>query len=127
MNEMDMAWIWADEVTDLVSRCMRVEGISAGELARRANERFGHEPEHFARTWRATQASDGVIRLERADELLTLTHHHLLDLPSYLAAARGELPADSWPRRGRRRPRGGAAGGACRQSPRPMALTSTSR
>lgn len=105
MDVMDLAWVWADEVSDLVTRRMRADGVSAGELARRAGERFGHEPEHFARTWRATQASDGVIRLERADELLVLMHQHLTDLPTYRAALRGELAADRWPRRGRRRPR----------------------
>ncbi len=107
MDVTDMTWVWADEVCDLVNRRMRAEGISAGELARRAGDRFGHEPEHFARAWRATQASDGVIRVERADELLVLTHQHLSDLPTYRAALHGELPADRWPRRGRRRPRGG--------------------
>lgn len=119
MDVTDMRWVWADEVSEVVARRMRAEGISAGELARRARLRFGHEPEHFARTWRATQASDGVIRVERADELLVLLNRHLTDLPSYRAALHGELPADQWPRRGRRRPRGaGRSPGAGGVSPR---------
>lgn len=111
MDIGDMRWVWADEVYGLLRRRMRAQGISAGELARRAAERFQVRPESFERQLRAGAEADGVMRVHTADELLILVDCHLTDLPCYRAALRGELGADGWPTRGRRRPRpGGPAG-----------------
>lgn len=99
-----MTWVWSDEVIDLVGRRMRADGVSSGELARRAAERFGVSAGSFERQWREAQGADGVMRVHRADLLLVLVGLHLTDLPCYRAAMRGELAADQWPVRGRRRP-----------------------
>ncbi len=95
--------MWSDEVIDLVHRGMRADGLSAGELARMAAERYGVRPESFERQLRAAAGATGVMRVHTADELLTLVGCHIADLPCYHAALHGELPADQWPMRGRRR------------------------
>lgn len=99
-----MTWVWTDEVMEVVRRRMRAEGLSAGELARRAAERFGLSAASFERQWRDAQGADGVMRVHRADLLLVLVDSHLTDLPCYRAAMRGELAPEQWPVRGRRRP-----------------------
>ncbi len=107
MDVMDMTWVWTDEVAELVTRRMRNDGISAGELARRAGERFSVRPESFERRLRAAQNATGVMKVHTADALLVMVGCHLTDLPCYRAAMRGELPPDGWPRRGRHRRRAG--------------------
>lgn len=103
MDVMDMTWVWTDEVAEVVTRRMRREGISAGELARRAAERFSVRPESFERSLRAAQRATGVMKVHTADALLVMVGCHLTDLPCYRAALRGELPPERWPRRGRHR------------------------
>ena len=103
MDIMRLTWVWADEVTDLLRRRMRAEGISGGELARRAEERFGVNARSFERQMRAAQSADGVMSMHTADRLLVLVGCHLTDLPCYRAALSGELTARDWPTRGRRR------------------------
>jgi hypothetical protein len=103
MTVDDMTWVWADEVMALVARRMRADGVSAGELARRAQERFGVRAESFERQMRETWHSDGVMRVHMADRLLVLVNCHLTDLPCYRAAMCGDLRADRWPLRGRTR------------------------
>lgn len=107
MDVMDMTWVWTDEVAAVVTRRMLIDGISAGELARRAGERFSVRPESFERRLRAAQSATGVMKVHTADALLVMVGCHLTDLPCYRAAMLGELPPDGWPRRGRhRRPAG---------------------
>jgi hypothetical protein len=103
MDVMNMRWVWSDEVVALIDRRMRAGEISAGELSRRASERFGVNRGSFERQLRAAARSDGVMRVQTADEWLMLVDCHLTDLPCYCAAMRGELPAEQWPIRGRRR------------------------
>ncbi len=88
MDVMDMTWVWTDEVAEVVTRRMRLDGISAGELARRAGERFSVRPESFERRLRAAQNATGVMKVHTADALLVMVGCHLTDLPCYRAAMR---------------------------------------
>jgi len=115
MDVMDMTWVWTDEVAEVVTRRMRLDGISAGELARRAGERFSVRPESFERRLRAAQNATGVMKVHTADALLVMVGCHLTDLPCYRAAMRGEtatgrVAAPRPPPPAHRRPRPGGAG-----------------
>jgi hypothetical protein len=98
-------WVWSDEVMDVLGRAMASRGVSLGELARRAAERFGTDPESAERRLRAARAARTVMDVHTADRYLVLMGCHLTDLPCYRRALLGELPREHWPRRG-----GGRAG-----------------
>jgi hypothetical protein len=94
-------WVWVDEVVDLVDRRLAASGMSLGEFARRAHERFGLGSESVERRMRAARHSRGVMNVHTADRYLVLIGCHLMDLPCYRDAVNGELPVEMWPRRGR--------------------------
>jgi len=102
---------------DLVDRELARSAVSLGELARRAGERFGAEPESVERRLRAARRPGSVMDVHTADRYLVLVDRHLTDLPCYRAALTGELPPERWPRRGGGRP-GGTATGPARESAR---------
>jgi hypothetical protein len=94
-------WVWVHEVVSLVDRRLAASGMSLGEFARQAHERFGLGPESVERRLRAARQSNGVMNVHTADRYLVLIGCHLMDLPCYRDAVNGELPADMWPRRSR--------------------------
>lgn len=93
-------WVWSAEVMEVVGREISRAGVSLGELARRAGDRFGVDPESVERRLRAARGSGGVMDVHTADRYLVLVGCHLTDLPTYRAALAGELPRDRWPNRG---------------------------
>ncbi len=95
-------WVWSDEVMGVIEREMRRDGLSLGELARRAAERFGMDPESAERRLRAARRSGMVMDVHTADRYLVLVSCHLTDVPCYRAALAGELSPAEWPRRGAR-------------------------
>ena len=117
MDVMNMRWVWTDEVMALIRRRMRSHGLSAGELARRAGERYGIRADSFERQFRAAGGSPGVMRVHTADQWLMLVDCHLTDLPCYCAAMAGELGPDQWPTRGRSRPTTGITPPSWRSRP----------
>lgn len=100
MASSEPTWVWTSEVMRLVRWRMRSDGLSASDLAQRAEERLGVSAEGFERRLRALQESRGVMGVHTADRLLVLVGCHLTDVPCYSAAIFGELPPDRWPRRG---------------------------
>jgi hypothetical protein len=96
-------WVWSDEVMGVIEREMLRDGLSLGELARRAHERFGMDPESAERRLRAARRGGMVMDVHTADRYLVLVSCHLTDVPSYRAALAGELSPADWPRRGARR------------------------
>ncbi len=92
-------WVWVSEVLSLIDRRMMTMGISLGELARRAHERFDVGPESVERRVRAARRSGGVMSVHTADRYLVLIDCHLMDLPCYRGAILGELPVHEWPQR----------------------------
>lgn len=96
-------WVWSDEVMGVIERQMRRDGLSLGELARRAADRFGMDAESAERRLRAARHGGVVMDVHTADRYLVLVSCHLTDVPSYRAALAGELPPADWPRRGGRR------------------------
>lgn len=112
-------WVWSDEVMGVIERQMRRDGLSLGELARRASERFGMDPESAERRLRAARRGGMVMDVHTADRYLVLVSCHLTDVPSYRAALAGELPPAEWPRRGGRREPTSAPPGPGRSRPRP--------
>jgi hypothetical protein len=97
-------WVWSDEVMGVIEREMLREGLSLAELARRAHERFGMDPESAERRLRAARRGGMVMDVHTADRYLVLVSCHLTDVPSYRAALAGDLSPADWPRRGARRP-----------------------
>ena len=98
-----MTWVWVTEVVEEVDRRMGAENISAGELARRAEARFGVRAESFERQMRAAHGQTGVMSVHTADQWLVLVGGHLTDLPTYRAVLGGDAPPGGGPQRGRRR------------------------
>lgn len=96
-------WVWSDEVMQVIEREMLRDGLSLGELARRASERFGIGPESAERRLRAARRGGVVMDVHTADRYLVLVSCHLMDVPCYRAALAGELSPADWPRRGARR------------------------
>lgn len=92
-------WVWVSEVLNLLDRRMMAMGMSLGEFARRAHERFDIGPESVERRVRAARRSGGVMSVHTADRYLVLLDCHLMDLPCYRAAITGELPVEQWPQR----------------------------
>jgi hypothetical protein len=103
-------WVPSAEVTEAVDRALARAGLSLGEIARRAAERFGADAESVGRRLRAARRPGSVMDVHTADRYLVLVGLHLTDLPSYRDALAGDLPPERWPRRGggSRAPRGGA-------------------
>lgn len=93
-------WVWSRELFSLLDAEMRASGGTTAELARRAAERFGSDPESIERRLRAARRADTVTDVHTADRLLCLIGRHLTDLPTYRAALEGEIDRHSWPRRG---------------------------
>lgn len=93
-------WVWTSEVMRLVRWRMRSDGLSANDLAQRAEERLGVSADGFERRLRALQDADGVMGVHTADRFLVVVGCHLTDLPCYSAAIFGDLPPERWPRRG---------------------------
>jgi len=93
-------WVWSAEVMEQVDRALAEGGLSLGELARRAAERFGADPQSVERRLRAARRAGSVMDVHTADRYLVLLGRHLTDLPSYRDALSGELPPERWPRRG---------------------------
>jgi hypothetical protein len=113
-------WVWSDEVMGVIEREMRRDGLSLGELARRAAERFGMDAESAERRLRAARRGGMVMDVHTADRYLVLVSMHLTDVPSYRAALAGELAPSEWPRRGGRRAAATATSPApARSLPRP--------
>jgi hypothetical protein len=98
---------------------MRRDGLSLGELARRAAERFGMDAESAERRLRAARRGGMVMDVHTADRYLVLVSMHLTDVPSYRAALAGELSPSEWPRRGGRRPPSATSPAPARSRPRP--------
>lgn len=92
-------WLWSDEVMRVIEGAMRREGISLGELARRAAGRYGGQAESAERRLRAARRPGRVMGVHAADRYLVLVGRHLTDVPSYRAALAGDLPPCDWPRR----------------------------
>lgn len=113
-------WVWSDEVMGVVERELRRDGLSLGELARRAAERFGMDPESAERRLRAARRGGAVMDVHTADRYLVLVGLHLTDVPCYRAALAGEIAPSQWPRRGARRPP--SAPPRSPRSPRPASL-----
>lgn len=101
-------WVWSDEVMRVIEREMVRDGLSLGEVARRAAERFGMDPESAERRLRAARRGGMVMDVHTADRYLVVVNCHLTDVPSYRAALAGELAPADWPRRGGRRVAPGA-------------------
>ncbi|MGE3139385.1 MAG: hypothetical protein AB7I08_15140 [Thermoleophilia bacterium] len=78
---------------------MRRSGLSLGELARRAEERFGTQAESAERRLRHARGEGRVMHVHTADRFLVLVNLHLTDVPTYRAALAGDLPPSQWPRR----------------------------
>lgn len=97
-------WVWSAEVMEVIDREMSRRGLSLGELARRAGERYAIDPESAERRLRSARRSDAVMDVHTADRYLVLVGRHILDIPCYRRAVIGELPPESWPRRGAARP-----------------------
>lgn len=95
-------WIWSRELFELLDAEMRATGATTAEIARRAAERFGSDPESIERRLRAARRADTVTDVHTADRLLCLIGRHLTDLPTYRAALRGDIEREDWPRRGTR-------------------------
>jgi hypothetical protein len=93
-------WVWSTEVMEQVDRALAARGLSLGELARRAAERFGADPESVERRLRAARRSGSVMDVHTADRYLVLVGRHLTDLPCYRDALSGRLAPERWPRRG---------------------------
>lgn len=102
-GETTPRWVWSDEVMGVIEREMLRDGLSLGELARRAAERFGMDPESAERRLRAARRDGVVMDVHTADRYLVLVSCHLTDIPCYRAALSGELSPADWPRRGQRR------------------------
>jgi hypothetical protein len=115
-------WVWSDEVMGVIEREMRRDDLSLGELARRAAERFGMDPESAERRLRAARRAGVVMDVHTADRYLVLVGCHLTDVPTYRAALAGELAPSDWPRRGSRRATPSAASPEPSRSPRPRSL-----
>lgn len=94
-------WVWVREVAAVVDRHLDASGMSLGEFARLAHERYGLGTESVERRLRAARGSDGVMGVHTADRYLVLVGGHLTDLPSYREAMDGRIPAEQWPRRRR--------------------------
>ena len=63
-------WVWSDEVMDVIDREMRRDGLSLGELARRAGERFPIDAASAERRLRAARAGGAVMDVHTADRYL---------------------------------------------------------
>lgn len=114
-------WVWSAEVMEVIDREMARRGLSLGELARRAGERYAIDPESAERRLRSARRSDSVMDVHTADRYLVLVGRHILDIPCYRQAITGELAPELWPRRGGARPDPATAGapGSGRRRPRP--------
>jgi len=112
-------WVWSEEVMGIIEREMRRDGLSLGELGRRASERFGMDAESAERRLRAARRGGMVMDVHTADRYLVLVSCHLTDVPSYRAALAGELAPAEWPRRGGRKAPSGATPAPTRSLPRP--------
>lgn len=112
-------WVWGDEVMGVIERAMRRDGLSLGELGRRASERFGMDAESAERRLRAARRRGMVMDVHTADRYLVLVSCHLTDVPSYRAALAGELAPAEWPRRGGRKAPSEATPVPARSRPRP--------
>ena len=97
-------WVWSAEVMQVIDREMARRGLSLGELARRAGERYAIDPESAERRLRSARRSDSVMDVHTADRYLVLVGRHILDIPCYRQAVTGEVPPERWPRRGGARP-----------------------
>lgn len=93
-------WVWSRELFQLLDAEMRATGATTAEIARRAADRFGSDPESIERRLRAARRADTVTDVHTADRLLCLIGRHLTDLPTYRAALEGEIDPADWPRRG---------------------------
>lgn len=114
-------WVWSDEVMAVIEREMRRDDLSLGELARRAADRYGMDPESAERRLRAARRGGVVMDVHTADRYLVLVSCHLTDVPSYRAALAGELSPSEWPRRGGRRGVSGRSAPARSCPPPPLA------
>lgn len=115
-------WVWSAEVMEVIDAEMMRRGLSLGELARRAGERYRIDPESAERRLRSARRSDSVMDVHTADRYLVLVGRHILDIPCYRTALTGELAPELWPRRGGARPDASATGAAPdsgRSRPRP--------
>jgi hypothetical protein len=93
-------WVWSDEVMEIIDREMRCSDLSLGELARRAGERYGVDPESVERRLRAARHGTTVMDVHTADRYLVLVGRHLTDIDTYRLALAGEISPADWPRRG---------------------------